>query len=95
MPCNKVGAKHSHIWPTQAEGGELVIERCEVLCGYCEGADAEHNWKFAWCVSSNTLMHRIVRQSLTATNRFLRRHVATVHCKPGASYDRVKVQEKW
>jgi len=50
MPCNKVGAKHNHAWPTQAEGGDLVIERCEVLCGYCEGADAEHNWKFAWYI---------------------------------------------
>jgi len=31
MPCNIEG--HNHVWPTE---GELVIEKCERYCGFCD-----------------------------------------------------------
>ena len=43
MPCDQAG--HSHEWPAE---GELVIERCERFCAYCEGVYAEHEWKYPW-----------------------------------------------
>jgi len=45
MPCNL--KDHNHVWP-EAEDGELVIEKCERYCGYCDGANADHEWKFPW-----------------------------------------------
>jgi hypothetical protein len=34
--------------PHRPDSGRLVIERCERLCAYCTGADAQHAWKHAW-----------------------------------------------
>ncbi|KAK4552822.1 hypothetical protein LTR86_010156 [Recurvomyces mirabilis] len=44
MPCEQPGHSHPQ-WPS---AGPLTIERCEIFCQYCTGADAQHRWKFGW-----------------------------------------------
>ncbi|KAK3670324.1 hypothetical protein LTR78_009778 [Recurvomyces mirabilis] len=44
MPCEQPGHNHPQ-WPAS---GPLTIERCEIFCQYCMGADAQHRWKFGW-----------------------------------------------
>lgn len=43
MPCHI--DSHEHNWPTE---GELIIEKCEHFCGYCDGPARDHEWKFPW-----------------------------------------------
>ncbi|KAK3116886.1 hypothetical protein LTR53_002256 [Teratosphaeriaceae sp. CCFEE 6253] len=46
MPCDH--ADHTHIWP---ETGVLMIERCEVYCGYCAAAGVpKKRFKHGWFV---------------------------------------------
>lgn len=45
MPCNI--PEHEHVWPAE---GELIIEKCEQFCGYCDlpQDDEDNAWVYAW-----------------------------------------------